>query len=400
MSSGDHAIIKALPGNDRCMECGMKHPQWASVSFGTVFCLECSGVHRGLGVHISFVRSIAMDSWQEKQLDLMKAGGNGKCASYLSANGILPSTPIKAKYESPVAQHYKEVLKARAQGAPDPPMSKTPAPKPTRVSTSNQASGAPGEDPNGMERMTGESDEQYVARQTRLRNEAKARMAAKFGGGGGRMGGVGSGGIGSKTMSGIGSDSSYNPQTGGYGGGGAGSIDMDTIVSGFCSGFSTLSALGKSGMGTASSVLQDQNSMNQFTGSVKSGGMSIWNSLSSAASDIAMNMTEPDSVGGDGLSDFRAHVQQNKSATSGSKYKGFGSDNWNSGPSSNGSSSNGHNGVSMQSPLNLDFASKKTDNTAPVPRRNPAVVTNNTRTNMDTMKKKMSSDDFFSSFGA
>lgn len=49
--------------------------------------------------------------------------------------------------------------------------------------------GAP--DPNGMERLPGETDEQYVARQTRLRDEAKARMAAKFGGGG--MGGVGSG---------------------------------------------------------------------------------------------------------------------------------------------------------------------------------------------------------------
>merc|ERR1712003_352849 len=40
----------------------------------------------------------------------------------------------------------------------------------------------PGEDPNGVGRLTGESDEQYVARQTRLRDEAKARMAAKFGG--------------------------------------------------------------------------------------------------------------------------------------------------------------------------------------------------------------------------
>merc|ERR1712087_855185 len=87
------------------------------------------------------------------------------------------------------------------------------------------------------------------------RNEAKARMAAKFGGGGGRMGG--------------------------------GGIDMDTIVSGFCSGFSTLGSLGRSGIETASSVLQDQKSMNEFTGSVRTGGMSLWNTISSAASDIA-----------------------------------------------------------------------------------------------------------------
>ena len=58
------------------------------------------------------------------------------------------------------------------------------------VSSSSAGKGAP--DPNGMERLPGESDADYIARQTRLRDEAKARMAAKFGGGG--MGGVGSGG--------------------------------------------------------------------------------------------------------------------------------------------------------------------------------------------------------------
>jgi hypothetical protein len=46
-----------------------------------------------------------------------------------------------------------------------------------------EAPGLPGEDRNGVERLTGETDDQYVMRQTRIRDEAKARMAAKFGGG-------------------------------------------------------------------------------------------------------------------------------------------------------------------------------------------------------------------------
>lgn len=71
---------------------------------------------RSLGVHISFVRSIAMDSWTPAQMTIMKLGGNQKCQSYLSSKGILPSTPIKAKYESDAAQLYKEILKARAEG--------------------------------------------------------------------------------------------------------------------------------------------------------------------------------------------------------------------------------------------------------------------------------------------
>jgi hypothetical protein len=46
MSKADKDVVMALPGNQKCADCGMKNPQWASVSFGTVFCLECSGVHR------------------------------------------------------------------------------------------------------------------------------------------------------------------------------------------------------------------------------------------------------------------------------------------------------------------------------------------------------------------
>jgi len=431
MSPGDQVVIKALPGNDRCMECGMKSPQWASVSFGTIFCLECSGVHRSLGVHISFVRSISMDSWTEPQLKLMRAGGNQKCASYLSSNGILPSTPIKAKYESRVAQHYKDVVKARTNGQPDPPLSASTIKasktnnnsRSSSTNTSSSSSSRGGEDPNGLERLTGETDEQYIARQTRLRQEAKVRMAAKFGGGK-RMGGVGSNSSSGK-MAGIGSNSSYNPNLGGYGnaGGISGNLQVDSLVSGFGSALSSLGALGKSGINSASVVLQDQQKMNGFAGSMKNTGASLWSSLSNAANDIAMTITEPDGGGksfyNDELSELRAHVQQEKinklgtGASNSTKYKGFGSDSWNSSSSKaantnlNTNGSTGSN-VGTVVPNHYNVPKKNVDippyssSTMSSSLKSPTGMKlgkGNSTTRAEMQKKQMQSEDFFSSFG-
>ena len=58
MTPAMQAEIRILPGNDKCVDCGSNHPQWASVTYGALMCLECSGAHRGMGVHISFVRSV------------------------------------------------------------------------------------------------------------------------------------------------------------------------------------------------------------------------------------------------------------------------------------------------------------------------------------------------------
>jgi len=60
--------LRDLEGNNICVDCDSRHPQWASVSFGVFMCLDCSGKHRALGVHISFVRSVSMDSWNDKQV--------------------------------------------------------------------------------------------------------------------------------------------------------------------------------------------------------------------------------------------------------------------------------------------------------------------------------------------
>jgi Arf-GAP/coiled-coil/ANK repeat/PH domain-containing protein len=49
-------ILRCVPGNDVCADCGAVEPDWASLNLGILLCIECSGVHRNLGVQISKVR--------------------------------------------------------------------------------------------------------------------------------------------------------------------------------------------------------------------------------------------------------------------------------------------------------------------------------------------------------
>uniref|UniRef100_A0A8B9J703 Arf-GAP with coiled-coil, ANK repeat and PH domain-containing protein n=1 Tax=Astyanax mexicanus TaxID=7994 RepID=A0A8B9J703_ASTMX len=63
-------------GNNRCCDCGEAEPRWASVNLGITVCIECSGIHRSLGVHLSKVRSLTLDSWDPEQLKLLCVLGN------------------------------------------------------------------------------------------------------------------------------------------------------------------------------------------------------------------------------------------------------------------------------------------------------------------------------------
>jgi len=47
-------LVRSLPGNSRCVDCEEMNPEWASVSYGVLLCLRCSGRHRGLGVNVRF----------------------------------------------------------------------------------------------------------------------------------------------------------------------------------------------------------------------------------------------------------------------------------------------------------------------------------------------------------
>eukprot|EP01122_Echinamoeba_exundans_P012316 TRINITY_DN5108_c0_g1_i1.p1 TRINITY_DN5108_c0_g1~~TRINITY_DN5108_c0_g1_i1.p1 ORF type:complete len:859 (+),score=164.18 TRINITY_DN5108_c0_g1_i1:2804-5380(+) len=74
--------IRSLPGNSVCADCEAPTPEWASLNLGTFLCIECSGIHRSLGVHISKVRSLTLDKWDKEQVEFMRKMGN------INANAI------------------------------------------------------------------------------------------------------------------------------------------------------------------------------------------------------------------------------------------------------------------------------------------------------------------------
>jgi len=108
--------LASLPENSVCADCNGPNPAWISINLGVFLCIECGGVHRRLGTHVSQVRSTTLDVLKPETIQQIRAMGNNMKLNkevYETAErlqGLEKITPdanpeqreryIRAKYES------------------------------------------------------------------------------------------------------------------------------------------------------------------------------------------------------------------------------------------------------------------------------------------------------------
>ena len=129
-------LLHTLSTNTKCHDCDAPHPSWASVSYGIMLCLQCSGKHRSLGVNVSYVKSVNLDSWKRTEILCMLEGGNGQLSQFFDrhelGNGMQQqslspthaasggrggtcSTGILDRYKTKAASFYRQHLKSHAK---------------------------------------------------------------------------------------------------------------------------------------------------------------------------------------------------------------------------------------------------------------------------------------------
>lgn len=110
------SIQKSKPENLFCFDCGSPNATWGSVNNGIFLCLNCAGIHRSLGVQISYIKSLSMDDWDNNQINLMKISGNERLKKFFEEYLINDDFNIERKYKLIATDYYRKMLHSEIYG--------------------------------------------------------------------------------------------------------------------------------------------------------------------------------------------------------------------------------------------------------------------------------------------
>ncbi|CAN0141509.1 unnamed protein product [Ectocarpus fasciculatus] len=87
-------VQEVMKANPECADCGTSNPDWVSLNLGVLVCIQCSGIHRSLGTHVSKVRSLGLDALDEIDLSVLREVGNARSNAIWEHSLAVRHTPL------------------------------------------------------------------------------------------------------------------------------------------------------------------------------------------------------------------------------------------------------------------------------------------------------------------